>query len=319
LSQEITVRQRLAEEVEKARAELEWRVQERTAELAQANEGLRRENLERQRAEVALARQAQELARSNSELEQFAYVASHDLQEPLRKILAFGDRLRIKSGQELSDQSRDYLERMQAAAARMQILISDLLALSRVTTRPQPFVPVDLSAVARTVISDMEVRIQQVKGRVYLDQLPTLEADPMQMSQLLQNLIGNALKFHREGEPPAVKVRGELLPHQGGNGAPGGSLGRRHCQIWVEDNGIGFDEKYLDRIFEPFQRLHGRGAYEGTGMGLAICRKIVERHGGTITARSTPGRGTTFIVTLPAQHLDEETTPWQSVGYPSRF
>jgi len=160
----------------------------------------------------------------------------------------------------------------------------------------------------------MEVRIHQVKGRVHLDQLPTLEADPLQMSQLLQNLIGNALKFHREGEPPVVKVRGELLPHPGGNGAREGSRGRRHCQIRVEDNGIGFDEKYLDRIFEPFQRLHGRGAYEGTGMGLAICRKIVERHGGTITARSTPGQGTTFIVTLPAQHPDEEATQWQSVG-----
>lgn len=318
LSQEVAVRQHLAEEVEKARAELELRVQERTAELARVNEGLRRENLERQRAETALARQAQELARSNSELEQFAYVASHDLQEPLRKILAFGDRLRIKSSQDLSGQSRDYLERIQAAAVRMRTLISDLLALSRVTTRPQLFVPVDLSEVARTVVSDIEVRIQQLRGQVYIDQLPTIEADPVQMSQLLQNLISNALKFYREGEPAVVKVWGTLLPTEE-NRTPGDSLDRQHCQIWVEDNGIGFDEKYLDRIFEPFQRLHGRGEYEGTGMGLAICRKIVERHRGEITARSTPGQGTTFIVTLPVQQPDKETTQWQSGEYPSRF
>jgi signal transduction histidine kinase len=192
LQQEMTVRQRLAEEVEKARAELERRVHERTVELAKANEDLQKENLERKRAETALARQAQELARSNSELEQFASVASHDLQEPLRKILAFGDRLKTKHGQALGPQGHDYLERMQAAAARMQTLITDLLTLSRVTTRPQPFVAVNLSEVARTVVSDMEVRIQQLKGQVRIDSLPSLEADPMQVSQLLQNLISNA-------------------------------------------------------------------------------------------------------------------------------
>jgi signal transduction histidine kinase len=176
---------------------------------------------------------------------------------------------------------------------------------------------VDLSEVARTVVSDIEVRIQQLGGQVCIDQLPTIEADPMQMSQLLQNLIGNALKFHRDGEPPVVKVWGKLLHNV--NDTQKDGLDCRHCQIWVEDNGIGFDEKYLDRIFEPFQRLHGRGAYEGTGMGLAICRKIVERHEGKITARSIPGQGTTFIVTLPVQHSDKETAQWQSGEYPSRF
>ncbi len=307
LNREMTMRQRLAEEVEKARTELELRVQERTAELAHANEDLRKENWERRRAEAVLARQAQELARSNSELEQFAYVASHDLQEPLRKILAFGDRLKIKHVQDLSNQGRDYLERMQAAAARMQALITDLLRLSRVMTRPQPFVSVDLSEVARTVVSDMEVRVQQLRGQVQIDQLPTIEADPMQVSQLLQNLIGNALKFHREGEPPIVKVWSKLLQKEEDE-VQKDRLNLQFCQIWVEDNGIGFNEKYLDRIFEPFQRLHERGKYEGTGMGLAICQKIVERHRGEITARSTPGQGTTFIVTLPVQHPDTETT-----------
>ena len=319
LHQEMTVRQRLAEEVEKARAELERRVQERTAELARANEDLQKENLERKRAETALARQAQELVRSNSELEQFASVASHDLQEPLRKILAFGDRLNTKYGQELSHQGRDYLERMQAAAARMQTLITDLLTLSRVTTRPQSFVSVDLSEIARTVVSDMEVHIQQLRGHVQIGQLPSsIDADPMQMSQLLQNLIGNALKFHRDGEPPVVKVEGRFLQNEGDEVLRDG-LSPQRCQIWVEDNGIGFDEKYLDRIFDPFQRLHGRGKYEGTGMGLAICRKIVERHEGAITARSAPGQGTTFIVILPVQQSDKEAKQWQSGEYPSRF
>lgn len=305
LNQEAAVRQRLAEEVERARAELELRVEERTAELARAIMELQKENLERQRAEATLARQAQELARSNSELEQFAYVASHDLQEPLRKIQAFGDRLATKHHQDLSAQGRDYLTRMQDAAARMRNLITDLLTLSRVTTRPQPFVSVDLSTVVQTVISDMEVRIQHARGGVHVGPLPVIEADPLQMSQLLQNLIGNALKFHREGDPPIVKVRGVLLPVEDSM-EQGYEAGVQMCQICVEDNGIGFDEKYLGRIFEPFQRLHGRGTYEGTGMGLAICRKIVERHHGHITARSALGQGTTFIVMLPVHHSDME-------------
>jgi signal transduction histidine kinase len=296
LTREMAERQHAEQALRKAHAELELRVQERTTDLARVNESLQVEVGERKRAEEALARQAQELARSNAELEQFAYVASHDLQEPLRKILAFGDRLRVKCSEALGDQGRDYLERMQAAATRMQALIIDSLTLSRVTTQLQPFVPVDLSEVAQEVVSDMEVRIQQVGGRVHIESLPTLDADPLQMRQLLQNLISNALKFHRNGELPVVQVRGALLQEQA---AEQNGQTPWHCQIWVEDNGIGFDEKYLDRIFDPFQRLHGRGEYEGTGMGLAICRKIVERHGGEISAKSAPGQGATFIVTLP--------------------
>jgi sensor domain CHASE-containing protein len=174
LSGETAERQRAEEELRKAHAELELRVQERTAELAQANEGLRVENRQRRRAEEALARQARELARSNSELEHFAHVASHDLQEPLRKIQAFGDRLQLKCSQDLSEQGRDYLERMQSTAGRMQTLIDDLLTLSRVTTRPRPFAPVDLAAVARTVVSDMEVRIHEVGATMQIDSLPTI-------------------------------------------------------------------------------------------------------------------------------------------------
>jgi PAS domain S-box-containing protein len=262
--------------------------------------GIAEDITERKAAEEKLTKFAAQLEQNNRELQEFAFVASHDLQEPLRKVRAFGDRLKTKCGANLTDDGRDYLERMLNAARRMQTLIEDLLSFSRVSTRAQPFVPVDLNIVAREVISDLEVRIEQVRGKVEVSHLPTLEADPTQMRQLLQNLIGNALKFHRNDTPPAVKVRAEIVP--GGDTdrirrGLGAALSK--CQLCVEDNGIGFEEKYLDRIFTVFQRLHGRGEYEGTGVGLAICRKIALRHGGDITAKSQPGAGTTFIVTLP--------------------
>jgi light-regulated signal transduction histidine kinase (bacteriophytochrome) len=240
----------------------------------------------RQRAEIQTQTLNQELARSNRELQDFAYVASHDLQEPLRKIQAFGDRLKTKYGPALTDEGRDYLDRMQKSAHRMHTLINDLLAYSRVATKGQPFTPVDLNQVARDVLSDLEVRAQQSGGQVEMGELPVIEADPLQMRQLLQNLIGNALKFYRPEQAPVVRVTAETVDDG-------------FCQIAVADNGIGFDEKYLDRIFTPFQRLHGRNEYEGTGMGLAVCRRIAERHGGAITAQSIPGQGTTFLVTLP--------------------
>jgi len=246
-----------------------------------------------------------ELARSNAELDKFAHVASHDLQEPLRKILAFGERLKTKYGEVLTEQGYDYLERMQKAAERMQTLINDLLTLSRITTKAQPFVPVNLAQVVQEVLSDLEVRIEQSKGQVEVDELPTLDADPLQMRQLLQNLIGNALKFHPKVEPPKVRIYTQLL--KGEDPQPlGNSAKYTLCQICVEDNGIGFDEQYRERLFNAFQRLHGRNDYEGTGMGLAICRKIVERHNGSITAQSTLGQGSTFIVTLPLQQHQEE-------------
>ena len=252
---------------------------------------------ERKRAERALQQRAQELARSNTELEQFASVASHDLQEPLRKILAFGDRLKRKCGETLDAEGLDYLERMQNAASRMQTLIHDLLSLSRVASNSHPFAAVSLAEVVRTVVSDLEARIEQLGAQVEIGALPVITADRVQIAQLLQNLVGNGLKFHKHGERPVVKIHGELL--DGSNGSRG------VCRIVVEDNGIGFDEKYLDRIFEVFQRLHGRNEYEGTGIGLAICRKIVERHGGGLTARSSPGMGAKFIVTLPQQTTQE--------------
>jgi PAS domain S-box-containing protein len=261
---------------------------------------------ERKQAQERLEAFAKQLQRSNRELEQFASVAAHDLQEPLRKIQAFGDRLKSKCERALGDQGREYLERMQGSAARMRNLINDLLTFSRVTTKRQPFQPVDLTQVAQEVVSDLESRIQQTGGRVDVADLPTVDADPLQVRQLLQNLIGNGLKFHRAEEPPVVRVEGKILCEMD-RPFNGSGQDRPLCQLTVQDNGIGFEEQYLDRIFEVFQRLHSRLEYEGTGMGLAICRKIVERHGGSITARSTIGEGASFIITLPVRQLKEET------------
>jgi PAS domain S-box-containing protein len=235
----------------------------------------------------ALRETARQLEVSNRELQDFAMVASHDLQEPLRKVQMFGDKLKRRYSAALSDEGLDWLTRMMNAAARGQSLIQGLLAFSRVTTKAQPPVPVDLEVTAREVTSDLEARIVDAGGLVEIGKLPVIEADPLQMRQLLQNLIGNALKFRQPGQPPVVRLGAR-------------SLGRNGFEIEVSDNGIGFEQKYVDRIFKLFQRLHERGVYEGSGMGLAICRKIVERHGGTITARSAPGLGTTFLIDLPA-------------------
>ncbi|HTH37152.1 MAG TPA: CHASE3 domain-containing protein [Pyrinomonadaceae bacterium] len=277
LVRDLTQRKRAAEKLKEAHDELEMRVKERTFELADANT---------------------ELERSNRELQDFAFVASHDLQEPLRKIQAFGDRLRTKHGAAMDDEAQDYLHRMQNAAGRMHRLINDLLTFSRVTTKARPFEPTDLNTATRDVLSDLEVRIQDTGGHVEVGDLPTIDADPLQVRQLLQNLIGNALKFHRPDAPPIIKIDGRFLK-DGENRQLDGD--REMYRLSVEDNGIGFEEKYLDRIFTPFQRLHGRNEFEGTGIGLAVCRKIVERHGGSLTAVSRPGEGSTFIATLPVK------------------
>ncbi|MBN1219351.1 MAG: hypothetical protein JXM69_10515 [Anaerolineae bacterium] len=236
-----------------------------------------------------------DLERSNRELENFAYIASHDLQEPLRKIQLFSHRLHTRYAGSLNEQALDYLHRMLNAATRMQDLIEDLLTYSRVTTRAHPFEQVDLNRIASEVLTDLEGRIEESGGQITVGLLPTIEADAVQMRQLLQNLIGNSLKYHQPGKPPLVKIRAKI-----NNG---------WCELTIEDNGIGFDEKNLERIFHVFERLHGRGKYEGTGIGLAICRKIVvDRHRGNITARSTPGEGTTFMVTLPVQQAQSPAT-----------
>ncbi len=247
----------------------------------------------RKRMEIELEQKAKDLAKSNDELGQFAYVASHDLQEPLRKIGAFGDRLAEHCEAALDEQGRDYLQRMQNAAQRMSLLIESLLALSRVTSKARALEVVDLNSVVSDVLSDLEVRIQQTGGRVEVDALPTVMADGSQMRQLFQNLIGNALKFRKQDVPPLVRVQTK-------------ENGKGTWEIHVVDNGIGFDEQYVARIFRPFQRLHARSAFEGSGIGLAICNKIVGRHLGQITARSQPGVGSDFVVVLPRTPIAKE-------------
>lgn len=252
---------------------------------------------ERRMAERALTEKTEALARSNAELEAFAYIASHDLREPLRKVQAFGDRLQSRYEAALDERGADYLARMQNAAQRMEALIDDLLTYSRVTTQAESFEVVDLNTVATEVVADLEVRIEETQGRVDIGSLPTVDADRVQMRRLMQNLISNALKFHKPEIAPVVEVSGEVVP--------GKDPSERAARITVADNGIGLDLKYKARIFAPFQRLHGRSTYEGTGMGLAICRKIARRHGGDVEVESEPGRGSRFIVTLPLAQSEE--------------
>lgn len=241
------------------------------------------------RAEEAMQRYAEQLERSNRELQEFAYVASHDLQEPLRKIIAFGDRLERSASPKLDEHEKDYVMRMQRAAGRMRNMIDGLLNLSRITTKAQPFVPVNLNQVMNEVLLDLEVRIENTNAEVQVSPLPTVRADPVQMRQLLLNLTANAIKFSRADVPPVVKISGSVSRVDG----------KRKVKLSVSDNGIGIDERFSERIFQPFQRLHGVGEYEGSGMGLAIVHKIIERHGGSIQVSSQPGVGTTFTVTLP--------------------
>jgi PAS domain S-box-containing protein len=247
------------------------------------------------KANMELAAYADRLKRSNEELENFAFVASHDLQEPLRKILMFGNSLRRQVHGQLPDQAEEYLNRMQSAAERMQAMILGLLDLSRVNTHGSPFERVNLTKLAEEVASDLEARIHSTGGKVVIDQLPTVEGDAVQLRRLLLNLIGNGLKFHHEGIAPIVRVTGRVetmhkIPLS---------------VIDVKDNGIGFEQSDAERIFQPFMRLNNHLHFEGSGIGLAICRKIVERHAGSITASSRRGEGSVFTITLPSSGSEQ--------------
>jgi PAS domain S-box-containing protein len=283
---ELEKRRALEVALKEEKTNLEARVMERTSQLKATNKGLRDEILKRKQIERKIRTYGEELKRSNKELEDFAYVSSHDLQEPLRKIQAFGDILREEYAEKLGD-GEEYLERMQRAASRMSTLIEDLLKFSRVTTVKAETKNIDLNITLKDVVSDLGERITRENGKVNVNvsELPTVRADETHMRQLFQNLIANALKFHKKDQAPIVIVSAESNDKEN--------------IIRVADNGIGIDEKYVAKIFYVFQRLNSTQAYEGTGIGLAVCKKIVERYGGTIAVESQPGQGTTFIITLP--------------------
>ena len=243
---------------------LEQRVRERTAKLREL---------------------ADELERNNRELQDFTFVVSHDLQEPLRMIHVFGDRLMNRHDAPLDAVGREHVERILSSADRLRRLISDMVLFSRLSASTKLFEKVNLNEVMRDVRSSMEILIERTAARVIVSALPTLEAHPAQMQQLLLNLLGNALKFRRPGIAPLVKISAEESAGQ--------------VVLTIADNGIGFDENHGERIFQIFQRLGDRHEHEGSGIGLALCRKIVEQHAGSISVRSSPGVGSTFIVTLP--------------------
>ena len=248
---------------------------------------------------------SEELSRSNRELEDFAFVASHDLQEPLRKIQAFGGRLEASFSQNLGEQGLDYLKRMRNAANRMSLLINDLLDFSRISTRGREFSATDLNAVLRDALDDLEIAILESGAQISLASLPVIQADHSQLHQLFLNLLSNAIKFRRPEVAPVIAV--SVAAHQPN------IMQQAICEDWYQitfaDNGIGFADEYAEKIFTPFQRLHGRSEYKGTGIGLAVCRRIVERHRGLVYATGNVGQGATFTLILPA-----EATPFGSKG-----
>lgn len=289
---EIEIRRALEQQLKEGQSRLESRVAERTSQLRLTNEGLRKEVNKRKRAETKLRKMTEELRRSNSELEEFAYVSSHDLQEPLRKIQAFSDLVLDEYGDKVGE-GEMYLTRIKASANRMSSLIEDLLAFSRVSTKPSVTQQVHLGETIDHVLLDLQARIEREHGTVIVEgEMPTVPADATHMRQLLQNLISNALKFHRPDEPPVVTI--SVATHAD-----------MHC-IKISDNGIGIDEKYKEKVFAVFQRLNTRQAYDGTGIGLAVCKKIVDRYGGTIDIESQLGRGTTITICLPAENEGEQ-------------
>lgn len=284
----LLIRQKLAEEaLERSYRELEQRVEDRTAQLRQVNASLITEVAERKRAEESLKKIMEELERSNKELEQFAYAVSHDLQEPLRTVGSYIDLLAEKYKGKLDQKADKFISYAIDGAARMSSLINDLLAYSRVGTRGKQFAPVEMSSVFKKAEGNLNKAIDEGHAVVTSDRLPQVFGDESQLVQLLQNLIGNAIKFRKKDAPPRIHVSAE-----------------RKGSEWVfgmHDNGIGIEPGFQERVFTIFQRLHTREEYPGTGIGLAICRRIVERHEGRIWVESKPGEGSTFYFTLPGR------------------
>ena len=283
--------QRAAETLKQAKEELEIKVAERTEELRDANIHLSVELDERRRAEEKLAQYAGELRRSNAELEQFAYVASHDLQEPLRMVASFTQLLAKRYQGKLDQDADEFIGFAVDGANRMQMLINDLLAYCRVGTRGKPLEPTDCEGVLSHTLANLAAMVKETRAEVTHDPLPTVLADEVQLGQMFQNLLINALKFQGR-EPPKVHI-----------------YARRQGDEWIfgfQDNGIGIDPQHHERIFAIFQRLHRREDFPGTGLGLALCKKIAERHGGRIWVESEPGRGSTFYFTIPGGKDDDQ-------------
>ncbi len=286
LAREVEQRKHAQEQLRLANESLEERVAKRTAELEAANAALKEEIAERERAEKELRRKTRELEALSREMENFAYVASHDLQEPLRKINGFAQLVQEHLGDRLDQDGRDYLDRMVRASDRMNVMVKDLLLLSRAGGEAVMQQPVDLNRVMQRVNVDLEPAIAESGATLEVGELPTVRANPLQMEQVFLNLISNAIKYREEDRPVRIDI----------TAAPGEA---GYTRISITDNGIGFDPAQAERIFQPFQRLHSQREYPGTGMGLPICRKIVERLGGEITAEGRPGKGSTFHFTLP--------------------
>lgn len=247
--------------------------------LRESEERYRQQSIELSAANI-------ELKKTNQELESFAYVASHDLQEPLRKIQAFGDLLKTQQAAYLTESGKDLLDRMQTSTGRMQALIRDLLTYSQVNNARQPFEPVSLSDIINDVINDLDDIIQEKQAQVVSDPLPDITGSRFQLQQLFQNLLSNALKFQPAGNQPVIRIT--AVSSESG------------LTIQVIDNGIGFDSRFKDQIFKMFQRLNATNQFKGTGIGLAICKRVVENHGGTITVDSILDQGTTFTIFLPS-------------------
>lgn len=278
--------------------------QKRIEQTLQDNEELKMVRQQLEQYQWQLEQTIRDLHRSNDELMRFAYVASHDLQEPLRKVQTFGDVLMNQYTQVLDENGLDIIRRMQSAARRMQNLITDLLTYSRLTPKQNDFRAVDLNQLVKSVLDDLEMMPRFSEAHVQIDALPVIKGHPVQLGQLFQNLITNAIKFARPEHRPQVSIQSRAitqpeLPIQTQPDVPA----TEWLAIDVIDNGIGFDEQYNERIFQLFQRLHGNNQYAGTGMGLAICKKVTELHGGTIWAKSKPGHGATFTAYFPATVL----------------
>ena len=248
----------------------------------------------------------EQLESTNKELDQFAFIASHDMQEPLRKIRTFSNRVLTKYKDQLDNEGQLYIEKMQNACERMQNLINDILAFSKISVSKDLRVVSDMNQLLEEVISDMDLQIQEKNARITIEKLPKVPVYPGLIKPLFQNLINNSLKYSRKNVEPVISISGKIESHEDGNGKINGF---KFCRIHIKDNGVGFEQQYAEQIFTMFKRLHGNAEYAGTGIGLAICKKIVEEHQGYISAKGTLNKGAVFTISLPVEIPMETRMP----------